>query len=71
MEEALVLQNKINEIIYTLVSGHGNLYAMMKKVIEKRNQLECDGVRAPLVNVNDSDMAIVDKVVNLIELGKN
>ena len=60
-DTARALQYDINEIIYTLCSGKGNMYAMIKAVLNKREGLNMGGVRAPLVNLCEADYAIVDK----------
>ena len=61
------LQNDIDEIIYTMCSTKGNMYAAAKAVLKKRAGLDLGGVRAPLLNLEDGDQVIVDKIVSLIE----
>ena len=61
------LQDDINEIIYTMCSTKGNMYATAKAALKKRAGLELGGVREPLLNLQDGDEVIVDKVVELIE----
>jgi len=67
MQKAAQLQNDICNIIYKLCSGHGNLYAMMKAVIKLRYGIDCGGVRAPLPNLAEADMPIVEACAADIE----
>lgn len=66
-EEARELQYAINEIIYKLCSGHGNMYGMIKEVLYIREGLELGGVRAPLVNLTENDKQIAKEAVEMIE----
>ncbi len=61
------LQNDIDEIIYTMCSTKGNMYATAKAALKKLSGIELGGVRAPLLNLEDGDEAIVGKVVSLVE----
>ena len=63
------LQNVADEVIYTMCSAKGNMYAVAKEVIRKMSGIALGGVRAPLLNLEDGDDAVVDKAVNLIEKG--
>ena len=67
VENAGKLQDDINEVIYTMCSTKGNMYATAKASLRKRAGLELGGVRAPLLDLQDGDEVIVDKVVNLVE----
>ena len=67
VENAGKLQNDINEVIYTMCSTKGNMYATAKASLRKRAGLELGGVRTPLLDLQDGDEVIVDKVVNLVE----
>lgn len=66
-ETSCALQYDINNIIYTLCSGKGNMYAMIKAVLKKREGLNLGGVRAPLVNIAETDNAIIDKACEMID----
>lgn len=66
-ENAGKLQDDINEVIYTMCSGKGNMYAVAKAALKKRAGLELGGVREPLLNLEDSDEAIVEKTAALVE----
>ena len=66
-ETARALQYDINNIIYKLCSGKGNMYAMIKKVLNIRTGLEFGGVRAPLYNLVESDISIAEEAAAMIE----
>ena len=66
-ENAGKLQDDIDEVIYTMCSTKGNMYATAKAALKKLAGLELGGVRAPLLNLQDGDEVIVDKVVSLVE----
>lgn len=72
-EKARLLQNAANEVTYKMCSAKGNMYAVAKAVIEKRNGIALGGVREPLLNLCEGDERIVaeaaelaDKAVSLI-----
>ena len=67
VKEAYKLQDDINEVIYTMCSTKGNMYATAKAALKKRAGLELGGVREPLLNIQDGDEVIVEKVVELVE----
>ncbi|MBR3780301.1 MAG: dihydrodipicolinate synthase family protein [Clostridia bacterium] len=66
-ENAGKLQNDINEVIYTMCSANGNMYAVAKAALKELSGLDLGGVRAPLLNLADSDKAVVEKTVSLVE----
>lgn len=66
-ENAGKLQSDINEVIYTMCSANGNMYAVAKAALKKLSGLELGGVSAPLLNLADSDEAVVEKTVSLVE----
>ena len=70
-EEACRMQYDINEIIYALCACHGNLYAVMKKVMELREGLCLGSVRAPLAGVIESDLPQVEKCAKMISEAVN
>lgn len=47
METARQIQNEICRIIYKMCSAHGNLYAVMKAILDQ-NGVHCGSVRKPL-----------------------
>lgn len=66
-ENAGKLQNDIDEVIYTMCSANGNMYAVAKAALKKLSGLELGGVREPLLNLADGDEAVVNKTVSLVE----
>lgn len=64
-EMAQALQYDINEIIETLCSGHGSMYAVIKGVLRK-NGLELGSVRAPMPGLIPEDEPIVERCSQLI-----
>lgn len=66
-ENASKLQDDIDEIIYTMCSTKGNMYATAKAALKLIAGLELGGVRAPLLNLEDGDEEIVKKVASLVE----
>ncbi|MBQ6931716.1 MAG: dihydrodipicolinate synthase family protein, partial [Clostridia bacterium] len=66
LETARKLQNDVNNIIYKLCSAKGNMYAVIKATLKKREGLELGGVRAPLANLVEADGVIVDEAVEMI-----
>lgn len=66
METARKLQYTVNEIIYKLCSGHGNMYGIIKAVLKRNEGLELGGVRAPLASLTESDEAVVKEAAQMI-----
>lgn len=66
-ENAGKLQDDIDEVIYTMCSANGNMYAVAKAALKKLSGIDLGGVRAPLLNLSDEDNDIVEKVVFLVE----
>ncbi|MGX7077529.1 dihydrodipicolinate synthase family protein [Globicatella sanguinis] len=62
---ATEIQFSITNIIFEMVKAKANIYAIMKKVLEK-DGLQLGGVRSPLTNVTDEDLVIVNKVSKMI-----
>ena len=60
------LQFDINNIIYAMCGCKGNLYAVMKEVLRRREGVNIGGVRAPLYNLVESDMDQVAKCVDMV-----
>ncbi len=65
--EACKIQYAANEIIYALCACHGNLYAVMKKVMELREGLLLGSVRAPLAPIIPEDMPQIEKCAGMID----
>lgn len=67
LDEARSIQYDVNTIIYTLCSGHGNMYAMIKEVLRINEALDIGGVREPLTNLVSSDVSIAQKAASMIK----
>lgn len=70
MEKARKLQYTVNEIIYKMCSGHGNMYGVIKAVLKLGEGLELGGVRAPLASLADSDDEVVKEAAKMIRDAK-
>ena len=66
MQKALDIQNDCCRIIYKLVSGHGNMYGMIKEALRINGNPDCGSVRAPLAELNESDYAIAQEAAAMI-----
>lgn len=70
IEKARELQHSVNEIIYKLCSGHGNMYGVIKAVLKINEGLELGGVREPLPSLVKSDIKIVEEAAKMIRNAK-
>ena len=70
LERAKDLQYAINDIIAKLCSCHGHMYAVIKAVLKINEGLELGGVRSPLSNLIESDLATVEEAATLIRATK-
>ena len=61
------LQNECCRIIYKMCSGYGNMYGMIKEILRKMGGPDCGSVRAPLAELCESDYAIADECVEMIQ----
>ena len=66
-ENAGKLQDDIDEVIYTMCSANGNMYAVAKAALKKLSGIDLGGVRDPLLNLADGDESVVEKTVSLVE----
>ena len=66
LEEARKMQYDINAIIYMMVSGHGNMYAVIKAILKENENLDLGSVRKPLAGLIESDQAIVKEAAAMI-----
>ncbi|MBO2516300.1 MAG: N-acetylneuraminate lyase, partial [Clostridiales bacterium] len=65
-EEARAVQYAADEIIYAMCACRGNLYAVMKKIMELREGLKLGSVRAPLPEICEGDMPQIEKCAGMI-----
>lgn len=66
LETAKELQYAINRIISKLVSGHGNMYGMIKEVLRINEDLDLGSVRDPLPALVEDDLAIAKEAAEMI-----
>ena len=66
LEEARKMQYGINAIIYKMVSGHGNMYAVIKAILKENENLDLGSVRKPLAGLIESDQDIVKEAAAMI-----
>lgn len=67
LAKALEIQNDCCRIIYKMCSAHGNMYAVIKEILRKMGGPDCGSVRAPLAELVESDAAVVDECVSMIQ----
>lgn len=67
---AKALQTDINAIIRLLVSGHGNMYAVIKEVLKINEGLNIGSVRLPLTPAADEDRALIERAAKAIQEAK-
>lgn len=61
------IQNDACRIIYALCGCSGNMYAVIKKVMELREGLYLGGVRKPLADITEDDMPKILECVQMID----
>lgn len=70
MEQARTLQYACNAITYKMCSAHGNMYAVIKAIMEKTEGLHLGGVRQPLPGLIPEDEPIVEEAAQMIAEAK-
>lgn len=70
LQEAMPIQYAANEIIYKMCSAHGNMYAVIKAVLKLNEGFDIGSVRAPLAELAEADMAIVEEAAKMIRDAK-
>ena len=68
IEQAREIQYIADDIIYNMCKCHGNLYAVMKKIIALRDGIELGSVRSPLPALAEDDMPQVIHCAKQIDL---
>lgn len=61
------LQYAINTVIYKMVSGRANMYAVAKEVLRLNEHLDLGSVRSPLEPLNEDDKVIAKEAADLIK----
>jgi len=67
IKRACELQYAVDAIIYKMCEAKGNLYAVMKEILKRREGLELGGVRTPLPNLFPQDEAVVECARKMID----
>ena len=63
---ALDIQNDCCRIIYKMCSTKGNMYGVIKEILRRNGGPDCGSVRAPLAELVENDLPIVDACVDMI-----
>lgn len=71
LELAQKIQYDINAIIYKMVSGHGNMYAVIKAILRENEDLDIGSVRKPLPALIAEDEKIVKEAAQMIRDAKD
>ena len=71
LELAQKIQYDINAIIYKMVSGHGNMYAVIKAILRENEDLDIGSVRKPLPALITEDEIIVKEAAQMIRDAKD
>ena len=66
LDLAQKMQYDINAIIYKMVSGHGNMYAVIKAILRENENLDIGSVRKPLPALIEEDKKIVKEAASMI-----
>lgn len=66
-QRALEIQTAVDRIIDRMCACHGNLYAVMKEILRRREGVDIGCVREPLPQIIAQDMEMIDNCVTLIE----
>ena len=67
LDRAKELQHAINSVIYKMVSGRANLYAVMKEILRLNEDLDIGSVRAPLEPLSEGDYAIAKEAAAMLK----
>lgn len=70
LEVAKELQYAINEVIYKMVSGRANMYAVAKEVLRINDKLDLGSVRQPLEPLNEDDKQIAKEAAELVQAAR-
>ena len=61
------VQYDVDNIIYAMCGAKGNMYAVIKEILRRREGIDIGGVRSPLYNLVEADMPQVEKCVEMID----
>ena len=66
LEKARQIQNDCCRIIYKMCSTHGNMYATIKEILRRKENVDIGSVRAPLAELVSEDLPIVETCISMI-----
>ena len=66
-DDSMKVQYAANDIIYKMCSGHGNMYGMIKEILRINESLDLGGVREPLPQLIESDLAIAQEAARMVK----
>lgn len=66
IDEAREIQYDVDDVIYKMCEAHGNLYAVIKKILQINEDMDLGGVRKPLAALVPEDMPIVEEAAAMI-----
>ncbi len=64
---ARALQYDVDNIIYATCATKGNMYAVIKEILRRREGIDVGGVREPLYNLVPEDMPQVETCVRMVD----
>lgn len=67
VEEARKLQYKADAIIYKMCEAKGNLYAVMKEILRRRENIDIGLVRLPLAQITADDEPVIAEAIKMID----
>jgi len=67
LDMAKKLQYAINEVIYKMISGKANMYAVAKEVLRLNEKLDLGSVRQPLEALAEGDLEVAKQAAELIQ----
>ena len=67
LEKARQIQNDCCRIIYKMCSTHGNMYATIKEILRRKDNVDIGSVRAPLAELIPEDLPIVEECIGMIK----
>lgn len=66
-EKARCIQYDVDKIIYEMCSCKGNMYAAIKEILKKRENIDLGGVRKPFQGIFAEDAVHIENSVNMID----
>lgn len=61
------IQYDVDNIIYAMCATKGNMYASIKEILRRRENIDLGGVREPLYNLVPEDIPQIELCVNMID----